>query len=224
MKISYISLILFIILPNLIIAQNQNSFGFLPSVNINSKLPKDWFTNFKIDSRQELYKDIFKYSYKLTELSLGGGKKIGFRTKLAFGYQLSTDSKVVYNTFIQQMSHTKKYQTFILAHRFQTNQTLNKNKAVEYRLRYRLSAEIPLNGQILDPKELFVKVNNEYLNSMQGETYDLEIRIAGFLGFVLSPKTKIEIGIDNRIDSFINNNLRNRLWLGLNIYQVLIKP
>jgi len=156
----------------------------------------------------------------MTELSLGAGKKIGFRTKLALGYKLSVDRKEVYNRFIQQISHVKKYQTFILAHRFQTDQTFNINKATEYRLRYRLSAEIPLNGYTLDPKELFIKVNNEYLNSIQDITYDLEIRAAGFLGYALSPKTKIEIGIDNRIDSFINDSLRNRLWLGLNVYQV----
>ncbi len=81
--------------------------------------------------------------------------------------------------------------------------------------------EIPLNGQTLDPKELFIKVSNEYLNAFQQSEYDLEIRIAGFIGYVFSPKTKLEIGLDNRLDAFIDDRLRNRFWLGFNIFQSL---
>lgn len=218
MKLSHVPILLIIILPNIIWAQDRNAYGLLPSVNVNSKLPKDWFSNFKIESRQEAYNDDFEYLYKLTEVSLGAGTKIGLRTKAAFGYQLGFNSKEIFNRFIQQISYVKKYRTFSLAQRLQTDQTIFKNNNTEYRIRYRITTEIPLNGQKLDAKELFVKINNEYLNSIQSEEYDLEIRVASYIGYALSPRTKLEIGLDNRIDSFINDQLRNRLWLGINLY------
>ena len=191
----------------------------MPSVNINSKLPKDWFTNFKIESRQEMFREDFEYSYQRTDLSFIAGKKLGFRTKLAAGYQLILDDQEINNRFIQQLNHVKKYRSFFLNHRFQADQTFRKSEDAEYRLRYRLSTEIPLNGQTLDSRELFIKVSNEYLNSIQNSEYDLEIRFAGFIGYVFSPKTKLEVGIDDRLDAFIDDRLRNRFWLGFNVYQ-----
>ena len=212
---------LFIVLPSFIWGQSIDTYGFLPTVNVNAKLPKDWFTNFKMESRQELYKDGFEYSYERTDLSFVAGKKLGFRTKLAVGYQLIVDHQEISNRYIQQINLLKKYRTFILNHRFQADQTFSKDADTEYRIRYRLSTEIPLNGQTLDPKELFIKVSNEYLNALQHSEYDLEIRIGGFIGYVFSPKTKLEIGVDNRLDAFTDDRLRNRLWLGFNIYQSL---
>ena len=193
----------------------------MPTVNINSKLPKDWFTNLKMESRQELYRDGFEYSYQRTDLSLIAGKKLGFRTKIAAGYQGILEDQGINNRFIQQLHLLKKYQNFTLNHRFQADQTFSNDEDTEYRIRYRLSAEIPLNGQTLDPKELFIKASNEYLNAWQQSEYDLEIRMAAFIGYVFSPKTKLEIGVDNRLDAFINGQLRNRFWLGVNIYQSL---
>jgi hypothetical protein len=219
MKISQIVFLVLISLSGVSLAQQVNTIGILPSVNINTKLPKDWFVNFKAESRQILVKDGFKYSYQLTDFSFAGGKKVGIRTTIAIGYLFGITNDGTVNRFIQQVSHVKQYQTFKLAHRLQTDQTFIKDISTEYRIRYRLSAEIPLSGQTLDVKEFFIKINNEYLNSLQGGDYDLEIRIAGYIGYVVSQKNKLEFGVDNRVDSFINDNMRNRFWLGLNFYQ-----
>ena len=219
MRISHIAVLFFVLLPIFSLAQNNDTYGILPSANINYKLPRDWFTNFKAESRQELYKNDFKYAYKLTELSLGAGTKVGLRTKVAAGYLLGIANREVYHRFIQQVSHVNKFPSFTLAHRLQTDQTTQKDEDTEYRIRYRLSAEVPLNGQTIDPREFYLKFSNEYLNSIQSGEYDLEIRVAGFLGYVFTPKTKFEIGIDNRIDAFIHDEIRNRFWFGLNFYR-----
>jgi hypothetical protein len=219
MKIHQIFFLFLISLSCAGFAQQVNTFGILPTVNINAKLPKDWSANFKAESRQLLFKDGFKYSYQLTDLSFGVGKKVGIRTTIAIGYLLGITNDGTANRFIQQLSHVKQYQTFKLAHRLQADQTFIEDNSAEYRIRYRLSAEIPLSGQTLDLKEFFIKINNEYLNSLQSEEYDLEIRIAGYIGYVVSPKNKLEFGLDYRVDSFINDSQRNRFWLGLNFYQ-----
>ncbi|WP_462318009.1 DUF2490 domain-containing protein [Marinilabilia sp.] len=219
MKIPPLLLLLFILFPFEALAQSQNEIGFLPSINFNKKLPRDWAVNFKVESRQSLYKEGLKYDYLLTDFALAGDKKIGINTKIAAGYLLSKFNGGIKNRFFQQLSMVKRYPTFKMAHRFSTDQTFEKDEDPEFRLRYRASAEVPLSGASLDPREFYFKINNEYLNALQARDYDLEIRVAGFIGFVITPSNKLEIGIDNRIDSFVNGNSRNRMWLSLNLYQ-----
>lgn len=201
-------------------SQKKDTYGLLPSINLNYKLPKDWFTNYKIESRQELYNTDFAYKYLRTDMSFLLGTKIGIRSKIALGYQFIDDVKGNRHRYIQQINHVKKYSNFIFAHRLQTDQTFTPNNE-EYRTRYRLSTEIPLNGQTLDANELFLKLSNEYLLASKSKTHELEIRGAAFLGYVFSRKTKFEFGVDNRMDSFTTQSIRNRFWLGLNLYQSL---
>ncbi len=99
-----------------------------------------------------------------------------------------------------------------LAHRFAADQTFGGGDPTEWRLRYRLGTELPLNGQEADPKELYLKINNEYLGSWQGNDSDLEIRLVPVLGYLFTDKNKLEFGLDYRIDSFLANEARQRFW------------
>jgi hypothetical protein len=206
-----------------LISKTQTSFqlGALPSLNFNAKLPKDWSLNFKAESRQALYNENFDYDYLRTDISLGGGKKIGINTTLSMAYLMRIDNNSISHRAIQQLSFVRRYTGFRLSHRIAADQTFSKHESTEIRLRYRLSSEIPLQGQSLDPKEFFLKLSNEYLNAFERDDYDLEIRLAAFIGYALSATSKLEIGFDNRLDSFILNGTRNRLWIGINFYQAL---
>ena len=184
-------------------------------------MAKDWFTNYRMESRQLLYQEDFNYAYQRTDMSFIVGKRSGFSTKIAGGYQVILLDEELIHRFIQQFHLAKKYQNLKLNHRIQTDQTFVPNAENTYRLRYRLSSEIPLNGHTLDLKEMFLKVNHEYLNALSDVTYGLEIRLAAFLGYAFSSRSKFEIGIDNRLDQFVEDRSRNRFWLGINIYQSL---
>lgn len=202
-------------------AQSNNEFGFLPSLNVNKKLQKDWSLNFKTESRQSIIKEEFNYDYMLTDVSFAASKKTGVYTTMAMGYLMRIDDKGVRNRTMQQITFVKRYNSIRLSHRLLADQTFNKDDLPEYRLRYRISTEIPLQGESLDPKEYFLKIGNEYLHSLYDHSYDLEVRGIAFVGYVLSPNNKLEVGFDYRIDSFIQGSLRNRLWFGLNFYTSL---
>lgn len=220
MRIRRIFWALLVVAPVVNYAQGNNQFGLLPSFNLNLKLPRDWALNFKAESRQSIREgDDFDYEYLLTDLSMAGAKKIGVNTRLVIGYLMRLEDEGTQNRTIQQLNIVKRYVNVNLAHRIAADQTFADEEAVEWRLRYRLSVEIPLGGQSLDVHEFFIKANHEYLNSLQGEKYDLEIRGVGFIGYVTSPVSKLELGLDYRIDSFINGRARNRFWLALNVYQ-----
>jgi hypothetical protein len=213
--------VLVILLPLLAQAQASHQLGLLPSINLNKKLPKDWSLNFKAESRQSMYRGGFDYEYLLTDVALVAAKKIGINTSAAAGYLMRIDAEGVRHRAIQQISFVKRYAGFRLSHRVSADQTFENGDAPEYRLRYRLSSEVPLQGLSLDPKEFFLKLSNEYLGSMQHDDLDLEIRAAAFIGYAISPKQKLELGLDYRLDSFIHGQARNRYWIGLNFYQSL---
>jgi hypothetical protein len=78
-----------------------------------------------------------------------------------------------------------------------------------------------LEGESIDVKEYYLKINNEYLNSWQKSDYDLEIRLGALIGYSISSINDLEIGIDYRSDSFINGNRRERIWLSINFFHSL---
>ncbi|MFP4557546.1 MAG: DUF2490 domain-containing protein [Bacteroidales bacterium] len=212
-------LVAFLIIPSLNLAQSDTEVGLKPSININKKLKRDWSLNLKVESRQSLINDITNFSYLHTNFSFITSKKIGINTLFAAGYLMRVETDAIKNRAMQQLIVIRRYNEFMLSHRFAADQTFEKDEYTEYRYRYRVAAEVPLEGQTLDPREFFIKLNSEYLNSLSKEEYDLEVRGAAFLGYTISPNSKFEFGIDYRMNSFISGDIRNRLWVAINLYQ-----
>ena len=208
-------------------AQNLYQLGTLPTINVNKKFDKDWALNFKWESRQSFRRGTFGkestsgLEYILSDLSLIASKKVGLNNSLAAGYLVRIlDDRVVHRT-IQQFTIVDKYGRVRVAYRFAADQTFIPNAANEYRLRFRLGALFPLNGDTVDPKEFYFKLNHEYLNSLESDIYDLEIRALPLLGYEFTDNNKVEIGLDYRFNSFINPILVHRFWFSLNWYLVL---
>lgn len=203
-------------------AQSSYQLGTLPSVNVNRKLQKDWSLNVKLESRQVYQKGEFSgdaergFDYQLTDLTIVGAKKVGFYSRVGAGYLLRfRDGKLIQRAN-QQFNYTKQYDKFRLSHRLMSDQTFFADMAPEFRFRYRISAQRPLNGTSLDLREFYLKFNNEYVNSWQESDYDLEIRLVPMLAFSINKQNKVEVGLDYRIGSFIKSDARNSFWLAIN--------
>lgn len=211
-------------LDNSVCAQDAYRFGGLPSLNLNSKLKNDWTFNTKIESRQlfqtrEFNGNVDKdYDYVLTDFSLIAAKKVGLNSRVAGGYLIRIEDGELFHRFIQQYVMVQRLSGFRLAHRFLSDQTFSKSEKPEIRLRYRITAEIPLDGQEVDQGEFYVKINNEYVNSLQAMEYDLEIRLVPLLGYDMADNFKIETGLDYRINSFLKNKTRHSYWMVLNFF------
>lgn len=210
-------------------AQSLYRVGTMPSVNINFGLPNNWALHFKTESRllfqsgQFGKEPIRGFDYVLSDISMIGSKKTGLNTNLGAGYLIRILENEAIHRTIQQFTIIRQLNSFRLAHRFSADQSFNLNpfekfklKYVEYRFRYRIAAEFPLNGQSVDPKEFYLKINNEYLYGWQNSDNDIEIRIVHLLGYNFHDNSKLEMGLDYRLDSFINNNPQNSFWLGVN--------
>ena len=205
-------------------AQPTYRIGLLPSVNINKGLSDDLSLNFKAESRQSLIKDIFsgysvsEFEYLLTDLSLIVSQNVGLNNKLAGGYLVRFRDNMSIHKLVQQFTVVRRYTTFRLAHRFAADQAFASDMPTEVRLRYRFTGEFPLNGEEVDPRETYLKVNNEYLNAFQDGDYDLEIRLSPLIGYVFTDKNKFEFGLDYRVSSFLGSPASNSLWISLNWY------
>lgn len=205
-------------------AFSQQTFqvGVLPAVNLNVKVKKDWAFNTKIESRQLLQSGEFKgsvdkkYKYVLTDFSLIAGKKVGLNSRIGAGYLIRLEEGEQIHRFIQQFIIVKRMSGYRLAHRFLSDQTLSKIETPQFRFRYRITSEIPLNGESVDPKEFYLKLNNEYINSFQDAAYDLEIRLVPLLGYDLADNNKIEMGLDYRVNSFLKSRSEHSFWVSLN--------
>lgn len=206
-------------------AQAQNAFqiGLLPSVVLTDKKENDWAVIYEIDSRQQLSTGIFKglsenkYKYVLTDFSVLAAKKISPRSRLAGGYLLRIEQDKIFHRFIQQYTYTHQVDSLALSHRFSTDQTFSSVEKPTFRVRYRVATEVPLAGKTLEADEFYIKMSNEYLNSWQDSEYDLEIRLVPLLGFNFRNDKKLEMGMDYRLDSFLQNNTRHSFWVNINL-------
>lgn len=205
-------------------AQGIYQIGILPALNINIGLPGDYGLNFKSESRQAFVTGEFSagsekdYEYVLSDFSLIASKKVGLANKIAGGYLIRIrDNRIIHRT-IQQYTLIRRFGTFRLAHRFAADQSFASDEDVELRLRYRITSEFPLNGESVDAREFYFKINNEYLNAFQGNTYDLEMRISPLFGYQFSDNNKLEYGLDYRLGSFLNNSSKNNLWVSISWY------
>lgn len=223
-KIKYLIFICLIQISHAAYAQNTFQLGSLPSLNVNKKLKKDWSINSKIESRMLFQKGEVNgfvdnnFNYVLTDISLIAAKKIGLNARIAGGYLIRNEEGILHHRFIQQFVVVQKLPGFRLAHRLVSDQTFSIKEDPIFRLRYRISSEIPLNGQSVDPGEYYLKINNEYLNSLQTKEYDLEIRLIPLIGYDISEKIKIETGLDYRVNSFLNHNTRHSYWMTFNVF------
>lgn len=209
---------------NKVLSQSTYQWGILPSLNVNSKLKKDWSLNTKLESRQifqsgEVNGEVEgNYKYVQTDLSLIAAKKVGLNSRVGGGYLVRLKEGELFHRFIQQYNVVQKLSGFRLAHRFVTDQTFSAREKPEFRVRYRVSSEIPLNGESVDPGEWYFKLNNEYLYSTQASESNLEIRVVPLLGYDISENLKWETGLDYRASSVLKTNKQHSYWVTLNFY------
>ena len=216
--------LLFCLISTCLWAQSTYTAGLLPSLNINQKIADDWRLNYKAESRLSSAERHFsespdlKMQCSLTDLSVLASRKVGLNNSLAGGYLLRLEGGGPSHRLIQQYTLVRRYNYFRLAHRLSSDQTFSREAATQARLRYRVSFDIPLNGQEVDDREFYLKINNEYLSALSEGKYGLEIRLVPSLGYAFNDNNKIELGLDYRIGDFVNGYPEHRFWLPLTWY------
>ncbi len=179
--------------------------------------------NFKTEARhifQEKTDNVVnrRQEYIHTDFSLIAAKKVGIGNKLSVGFLARVRPNDIHKRFIQQYTLVRNYDGYRMAHRFASDQTLEIKNRVEVRFRYRTTFEIPLQGKSVDFKEFYLKVNHEILNRFENNSYDLGLRVIPLLGYKYTDKSKLEFGLDYRLNSFLKSGPNHTSWVSINWY------
>ncbi len=217
-------LLLLLCIGQISFAQDSYTVGTLPQLNTSFSFEKDWKLNAKLESRQFLFQGLkgqaLKYDpeYERADLEMVLTRSISSLTSAGGGYLIRLEDGKLIHRIIQQLAITQRFPAFRLAHRFRTDQTFESNEYTVYRLRYRASFERALNGFEIDPKEFYLKINNEYLGWMENGTPDLDIRGLAVIGYNISDDKKLETGIDYRGEALFSKDTEHLFWLNIALH------
>lgn len=208
-------------------AQMDYQFGALPAITLRKKVSEKLRFNSKIEFRQLFDEGTFgrtstnQYEYVHTDITVLATTPLGLNGSITGGYLIRVRDNAPAHRSIQQYAITQRFTSMRLGHRIRTDQTFSSLSAPVFRLRYRAALEIPLNGETIDPTEFYVKFNNEYVQILEAGEYDLEIRLIPLLGYDISDNERVELGLDYRIDSFLQEAGRSRFWISATWYVTL---
>ena len=218
---------LFVGITSFTFAQSRYRMGILPQLNFTKTLSKSWKLASKIEARQIISSGTFgqsnesTYTYERTDIAILASKKTDIGHSLSSGYMIRIRNQQLIHRLIQQYAIVSRFSNFRLGHRFSADQTFSSLDAPTFRFRYRITFDLPLNGQKPDAKESYFKINHEYLSILQAKELDLEIRLIPAYGYLISDQNKIEAGIDYRLDGIFNRRPRQNYWLYLAWYRSL---
>ena len=198
-------------------AQDNVQWGTLPSVNVNIGLENDWKANLNWESRQVFEDD--GLAFGLSDFSLLLARKVGLNNSLAGGYLIRLHPEYTAHRSIQQFTLVQVLPSLRLAHRFAADQTFRTGRAPQWRIRYRIATELPLNGQEVDPREAYFKINHEYLHLFREGSYELDVRLVPTIGYAFTDNNKLEAGWNVRTDGFLSGTPDHTIWFGVSWYR-----
>ena len=200
------------------LSQDRYRTGVMPKVNVSKDLGSGWKLNAQVESRHVLAEGAegsaleLGHDHALVDMMLALKKAIA-RVSLVGGYVARADDGITRHLFLQQFTfnYTDPGDRFKIAQRARLDEIIREEEPMTFRLRYRLSAEIPLDG-FVDSYHFYVALRNEYVYAVQKETDDLEIRFVPSMGYRFSSGSKLELGLDSRFDSLLTSGLGVTHW------------
>lgn len=168
-----------------------------------------YFGNQKINDKWSFWNEVQYRNYNFA----GDLEQLLLRT--AIGYNLTENNNTIYlgYGFIRSepyiagtnnkrvVNEHRIYQQFMtkqsigrisLTHRYRFEQRFI-GEIFKLRLRYFLSAQIPLNNASLIPKTFYLSAYNELFAQVKSPIFDRD-RFYGGLGYVINPSLRLEIG------------------------------
>lgn len=214
-----------IFIPSCLFSQDRKvSVGILPEFAFNYKINGNWSSTFKIESQHTFFhqedglNSPISYNYKQTDFQIFANYKIAAAWKAAAGYQYRIVAGENSHRFIQQISVVQKLNAFRLGHRIRFDQSVYKSDVPKFRIRYRLSSDFALSGQLIDPGEFYLKAGIEPILVFHDRSTEIEGRINAALGFLFKDKNKLEGGFDYRTDDYLSEINDHQIWFKISYY------
>ncbi len=188
---------------------NQQNFTFNISKKLRLTQKLEWREIF-IENHQ-----LKKYPFNLLQTESLISKIINISNSAGIGYLLRYEPKGYSHRFIQQYvsNHILGYGNLI--QRVRLEETIFSHEAIEWRARYRISLDIPLN-KTFNPKDFYVKIGSEVLPTLKKQDFNFDLRGLCACGYCINTKSKLELGLDYRSNHLRDERINNQYWLNFN--------
>lgn len=197
----------------------QNGFTVLNESNLalNHKASTSYKLNLSFKSRNYLFeKDAVIYRQRHLEIGHFSTFSVSLKSSVSLGVLYRNidwfeNFENEFRTTLQYNIKSIKDQ-FRFGHRIRAEQRFFENQTI-YRFRYRLAFDIPLNGEKLNIGETYFVSTTEFLWSITKLEKPLfDNRWSAQIGWLLSNKTKLQLGLEYRFDRF-NEGSQQSLFL-----------
>ena len=199
-------------------AQENLTVYWQPQTSFNYKVAKNYSHNFSLANRSYFYQEEnFQLKVRQIDVSHFSDLKIGDNQSLGLGIQyrfreVFENDRSNELRFTEQYNITRKYRSLRLGNRFRAEQRITPSQTI-HRFRYRLALDLPLQGVQLDVGESYFIVSTESLLSVaKASKPEYDQRITAHVGWLLSEKTKFQLGSEYRFENY-RQNTENVLFL-----------
>ncbi len=206
-------------------AQSKKVYaGLFPEMGLNIPLTEKFKYTGKIESQHGLFSDDavndneLRYFHNQTDIQSFVEYKVTSRIKTAVGYQYRIEDGENSHRSIQQLTWLNQFRIFRLGSRLRADQKFSPSISPEYRLRYRASTDIPLQGEKLGDGEKYFLLSTEVIFALQGGESSIENRVVAGIGHFFNRTKKLELSIDYRTDPYFPNVDRHRVWCKISFY------
>lgn len=210
----------------LIKAQTPVSTKIEPQASLGWKLNNRWALSGKLSGVQYAFtvptKESRKGHFEKYEAQLFLNYQLFGRKKISLGYVFKQNDPFekaieIENRATAQFATWSYARKIRISHRFRAEQRF-KNTGFTERIRYRLSADFPINGEKLDKGEAYFVASNESLFEIAKKNYDYENRLNAGIGWLLKKKQKIQFLPGYRISNISSNKETHALILNMAYY------
>lgn len=195
---------------------------FDSGVDVNYKTGEAFTVNAGLRYRDVVVADLGKApiapNSRFLQFSSNVNYQLGFSDRIGGGlmYRFNSIGKDgISNEFriTQEYIHIFKYEALRLAHRLKLDQRTFEALSPEFRFRYRISLDMPLNGLKLDPGEFYALISAEtLLNSGTAFEPEWDQRINLSIGNQILENIKLQIDAQYRGEDFTSAT-KNQIFL-----------
>lgn len=194
-----------------------------PDISLSGNLVRQWSWNTKFVARvgagqlgsgenSNAGKLLLTEAQGFINRRLVGGRRITLG--LLYGVEEPLDQANAEKRIIWQYSFRTPTGNWSLAHRGRIEQRFFDD-SFQHRLRYRIVAEKPLQGDKLDAGELYLIAGTEILLSFDErlKNFRLDNRTGAGVGLLFANEHRLQLELQNRAQRILDERYGSRLWL-----------
>ncbi|NNE76514.1 MAG: DUF2490 domain-containing protein [Pricia sp.] len=206
-----ILLVVHLLLGYCVLGQDHFTWYFEPDISLNYEVASNYSHNFEISQRSYIYDESFRFKGRQLDIAHFSALKITYGQSIALGIQYRFRN-VFENDEENELRLTQQYNITTQRGGIRYGDRLRVEQRIRpslttHRFRYRFALDIPLSGEKLDVGEpYFIGSIESLLSVAKGNKPEFDQRLTTYLGWLLNTETKLQAGIEYRVENYTQQN------------------